>query len=506
MGDRPNFLVFCTDQMQSASLSCHGNPDVRTPNIDRLAADGVSFRRAYCSNPVCMPSRSTTLTGLTPRGHGCISNGTVLPASVPTVPGALAQAGYRTHAVGKLHFQPFSAAAPQEGQEHDPPSWESREFWNSGRCAGLPLPYYGYQGVDYVGGHVHYCFGDYARWVDGRDPDARALYGREKASFAGDDIPSCWRLSLPKELHYNEWIARRSIEFIRDASGPFFLWCSFPDPHFPFAACAPYSEMYDPASLTLSPTRDLREDLTPHLARTRERRHPMPEFDERALREITAQTYGMITHVDDCIGQVLECLEQEGLYDNTTIVMMADHGEYLGSHHLLYKGSWPWEEVLRVPFVWKGISGEPHGAAGAQVVSMLDFAPTILDYAGVGQECMDTRGARKADPVGLPGRSLRLAVEGGDTVTPRPALVEHDEDWLGGAMNRSRVLVGDRFKIAVFAPSGDGLLVDMEDDPLETRNLWDSPDHAATRERMLRELVRQLAWTDRLDLPRICGA
>ena len=93
---RPNFLIFVVDQMQSFSLGCHGNPDVRTPNLDRLAQSGVSFTRAYCNNPACAPSRATILTGLTPRQHGCITCGNILPEHVPTVTQALANAGLST--------------------------------------------------------------------------------------------------------------------------------------------------------------------------------------------------------------------------------------------------------------------------------------------------------------------------------------------------------------------------------------------------------------------------
>ena len=153
MPDRnTSFLVFCVDQMQSACIAAHGHPDVRTPNIDRLIARGASFTRAYCPNPICMPSRSSIFTGLTPRGHRCLTNGMSLPYDVPTLPGALADAGYRTHAVGKLHLQPFGMG----GHAEDAPqgSWESREAWDSGRIESLPEGYYGFQTSDYVGGHT----------------------------------------------------------------------------------------------------------------------------------------------------------------------------------------------------------------------------------------------------------------------------------------------------------------------------------------------------------------
>jgi arylsulfatase A-like enzyme len=134
---RPNFLVFCTDQMQAACLGCNGNDTIPTPNIDALAAGGVSFRRAYLNNPVCQPSRASMITGKTPRQHGLLTNGCCLPQTVPTLTGALAEAGYRTHAAGKLHLQPFGGG----GLTEDAHSWEEKAAWNEGRIEKLPTPY-----------------------------------------------------------------------------------------------------------------------------------------------------------------------------------------------------------------------------------------------------------------------------------------------------------------------------------------------------------------------------
>jgi len=162
---RPNILIFCVDQMQSYCLGCNGHPMLRTPNIDALAAEGVTFTRGYCPNPVCSPSRASMLTGLTPRQHGLLTNGSSLPESVPTLPQLLAESGYRTHAVGKLHLQPIGGLA------NLPPgaSLEQRSDWDAGRTTDLPTPYYGFQSVDFVGGHVSFVFGHYRQWLDALD-------------------------------------------------------------------------------------------------------------------------------------------------------------------------------------------------------------------------------------------------------------------------------------------------------------------------------------------------
>ncbi|MGG4035506.1 sulfatase-like hydrolase/transferase, partial [Paenibacillus cisolokensis] len=307
---KPNFLVFVVDQMQSRTLSCHGHPDVKTPNIDRLAREGVSFTRAYCNNPVCMPSRASLLTGLTARQHGVLTNGIALSEHFPTLPGVLSEHGYRTHAVGKLHHQPIGSVSREEQMEF---SWEGMKFWESGEIRSIPSGYYGYQSVDYVGGHVT-CFGDYLRWLEQVYPGGGKKLSKEGAYYADDKIPMSWRIDLPEEYHYNHWIAERSIDFLEQMSQqdqPFFLWCSFPDPHHPFAACRPYSEMYDPASLTLPEHWDVEEDGISWL---KERRNIHPDytsFDEHDLREILAQTYGMISHVDKTIGEITKKLNMK---------------------------------------------------------------------------------------------------------------------------------------------------------------------------------------------------
>jgi arylsulfatase A-like enzyme len=504
---QPNFLFIVVDQMQSACLGCNGNKEVQTPSIDRLASDGISFQRAYCNNPVCMPSRATMITGLTPRQHGCITNGNILPQNIPTITGELVRAGYHTHAVGKIHLQPFGA--PDKLHENDTPlSWESHAGWDSGRIQSLPQPYYGFMSTDFVGGHIHYSFGDYADWLASVDPNAHSLYQQENAYYCRPQTPWSWRLSIPEELHYNTWITDRTLHFLEltGTEKPFFLWCSFPDPHFPFSACRPYSEMYDPGSITLPSTVDTTGDMCTYLSELRNTCPMYSAFDKPALEEITAQTYGMITHVDRCIGRIIQHLTQNGMYDNTVIVFLSDHGEYLGSHHLLYKGPWPYEELVRVPFIWKGLTPGVTTNSSDTVVSMLDLAPTVLDYAGISQAAFDMRLTGQDTFSGLPGRSLKPAIENGETLTPQPALIEYDEDCFPGSMCRMRTIVTDDYKLSVYPPYDERLLFSLAEDPSETRNLWHEPSFNETRADLMQQLINMCVWTDRLDQQRLCDA
>lgn len=501
---KPNFLIFVTDEMQSFSLGCNDNPDLKTPNIDKLADKGCTFQRAYCNNSVCMPSRATMITGLTPRQHGCLTNGTKLPEKIPTIPEVLVENGYRTHSVGKLHLQPFGSMR-DDGKKVF--SWEDRELWRSGEIDSLPEDYYGFQTTDFVGAHVSSCFGDYQNWLDENHPGIFDKYQKENGYQSIEDLGS-WRMEVPAELHYNNWIADRCIDFIKEEGQeqPFFLWCSFPDPHMPFAACKPYSEMYDPEQITLPGNWNKIKDDLKHLVEQRNR-YSQTGFDEEDLREVIAQTYGMISHIDDNIGRVMDSLEDKGLADNTVVVFMSDHGEYLGTHNLLGKSVWPYEELLRIPFIWYDPVENISENTSKSVVSLLDFAPTIMDYAGIDEDSLDYRGYRHADRLGLPGRSLKPYLREGQELTVKAAFMEYDEDWHPGPVYRTRTIIRERYKVTLFAQNGDGLLFDLENDPLELSNLWDNQDYKAVKAELIEELLIELTRSDRLvDQPRICGA
>lgn len=502
---KPNFLIFCVDQMQSKALGCNGNQQIKTPNIDRIAKEGTRFTRAYCNNSVCMPSRSTMITGLTPRQHGCTTNGVKLPEHIPTITAKLVDHGYRTHCVGKFHYQPGSANPAETESESF--SWEDRSMWENGQITSLPPMYYGFQTTDFVGGHVNGCHGDYGNWLKQNHPGTWELYQPENSYFKREMAGGSWRMDVPEDLHYNAWITDRTIDFLEqcEEGSPFFLFCSFPDPHAPFAACRPYSEMYDPDDMILNPTWHNTEDPLAHLADRRIQFGLKEGFDESGLREIMAQTYGMISHVDDCIGRVLAALESNQLMEDTVIVFMADHGEYLGSHHLIYKAEWPYEELLNVPYIWKLPVGA--GDLSCQIpVSLLDFAPTVLDLAGISWHEMDTRVGGRASRLPSPGRSLKPYLEGIRSLEEQPVIIEYDEDWHEGPFYRQRIIIHQHYKLVLFPVAGGGLLYDLEKDPNECRNLYEDSNHRHIRAHLTELLCFELIRTDRIDNRRLCGA
>jgi arylsulfatase A-like enzyme len=495
MQTSPNFLVFCVDQMQAYCLGCNGHPVVKTPNIDALAARGVNFNRGYCNNPVCMPSRATMITGKTPRQHGLLTNGNIFPTDVPTVTQALADAGYRTHGSGKFHFQPGGGYFGD-----NIPSAEWWKPWWNGEGKPLPNPYYGYQTTNFVCGHTTDAFGEYREWLKQNHPDSSRKLAKDQSYYR---CGRGFRIDMPEEHHYNHWIADQSIAFLEAQAKdqPFFLFCSFPDPHFPFGACRPYSEMYDPDTLPLPPTLEERGEPCAYLAGKSERRGP---DHAEEMREILAQTYGMISHIDANVGRVMAALEAGGLADNTIVLFIADHGEYLGSHNLLYKGAWPYEELWRIPFIAAGLGVQP--GVCETPVSLLDLTPTFLDYAGLDPLALDTRGPGPMNRLPPAGQSLRPFLEGQTDATHESLVVEYDEDLGDAPVCRLRGLIDGDWKLVLYGGFDDGVLFNLTDDPRELHNLWNEPAVQARKGELLARLVQRLAQTDRFDSQRYCGA
>lgn len=517
--ERPNVLVIIADQHRGDGMGCawpawraaRGETSpLRTPNLDRLAAGGVRFDRAYVNNPLCMPGRATLLTGLTPRAHGVRTNGINLNRGIPTIAEALAGAGYRTHSTGKIHLRATGLPNGMQPESLDPLDYpECAELWRSGRVTRLPLPYYGFQTADFTGGHG-VVFGDYRTWLRSVDPAAERLLTREAGTPPASGAEQSWKMAIPPELHYNTWIADRTVAFLEDAARetrPFMAWASFPDPHHPFATPDPWFSRYERSEIPLPTRRDGElDDLAPFFRQVYEtgislsgRRYPTRMPDDQ-LREIIAITYGMISFVDQQMGRILDALDRLGLAENTVVVFLTDHGDLLGDHWLLNKGPFHFDGLLRVPGIWRCPSRFQRGIVSDALVSHLDFAPTILDLCGVtmpegGELWPAAKPETMAQLAALPGRSLVPLLAGTTERVQDAIVIENDEDYLG---LRLRTLVTETHQLTVYAgghgeaPFGE--LFDLRADPGQVHNLWLSPAHRdlklALKERLLAELIR----------------
>jgi arylsulfatase A-like enzyme len=496
MAESLNVLVFCVDEMRADHMGCAGNPLIQTPNIDALAARGTHFPRAYCNNPICMPARASMMTGLLPRDHGLRVNGQTLRPDLPVLPGILAEAGYRTHAAGKLHLSPWvpEAAAPAPGS-----SPESMADWNAGRIREFPTPYYGFESVDFVGGHSAYAYGSYIPWLEARGGD-RDLLGPDRALAPLTGAPQCYKMAMPEELHYNRFIADSAVRVIRESTGaqaqPFFIWCSFPDPHAPLGPPAPYCDMYDPADMPLPIRSEAEVDLLPSVYRQVLAGELKPNgvlngaVSDAHWREMIAMTYGMITHVDAEIGRVLTALRDAGLQENTMVCFIADHGDMMGDHGLLWKAFYTFAGCIRIPLLC-AVPGMPGGCVSDALVSQVDLLPSVLDLCDVPEpgatwstrETPFERGA--VLPLRLrPGHSWRGLLDGTVDAVRSSVVIENDDPTTGFQV---RTLVTPTHRLSVYPGSDAGELFDLTADPNELVNIWDR--ETTLRDRLIRELL-----------------
>lgn len=389
-----------------------------------------------------------------------------------------------------LHFEP----------EEFP---EAREVWESGRIVNLPEPYYGFETVDFTGGHVNEIYGEYKNWLRDTHPDAyERLDFSHPDNVRGKTFQVLNEWSLPESAHYNHWISDRSIEFLDNQSSdedPFFLWCSYPDPHNPYAAPEPWGSMYDPADVR-PPTRREGEldDLPPFYNEVYEGNFfqlqglytaPQPEVNEGAIEEIIARTYGMVSYLDHEIGRVMDTLEARGLRENTIVIFLSDHGAMMGDHWMLRKGPFQFKELLRVPAIWSWPSEFAEGKRVETVCSHVDFLPTLLDCLDITSPHAAYWPSYRDDPPSWAGRSITPILTDEVDEMGRSVIVENDEDYLG---MRVRTLITDQHKLTVYPREDYGELFDLDADPGELHNKWNNTEYAEIKNRLYRELADKL--------------
>ena len=442
---RPNLLLLMTDQHRSDCLGCAGNSIIRTPNLDRIAANGVRFRRAYTSTPSCTPARSALLTGLAPWHHGMLGYGRVAEHYPVEMPRALRDAGYWTFGIGKMHWFPQRTLHGFHGTLLD----------ESGRAESP--------------GFVS----DYRRWFKSqapdKDPDATGIDWNDYRARV---------YQLPEELHPTMWMGNEATAFIEayDKPEPFYLKVSFARPHSPYDPPQRFWNLYRTEDMPAPVVGDW-------AARHAEHADPPPpglaqgDLGVKTAQEARHGYYASVTFIDEQIGRILDALARNGLDKNTLILFIADHGDMLGDHHL-WRKTYPYESSAGIPMLLQWPEGYPaaveRGSVLEQPVEIRDVFPTFMDAAG------------QPIPEGIDGRSL-LGLVRGETDW-RPYLdLEHATCYF--EWNNWNALTDGRWKYVWFAPEGREQLFDLDADPHELRNLAEDPAHAAMlatwRERMV---------------------
>lgn len=508
MADSPlNFLVFVADQLRADHLGCYGNPEVATPCVDRLARDGIRFSEAYVANPMCMPNRASLFTGRWPKAHGLRENGITLSPAEPVLPDLLRQAGYQTAAFGKIHLAPFGFGHNRLYPPLPHELYEDRDYWEQG--GDLPCPYYGFDRAYFVGGHGPYAFGQYKRDLDRQRPGAYAQLQVAAALAPPTGAVESWKAAIPEALHYNTAIADETIAYLRAArrDRPFYVWCSFPDPHHPYSPPRPYCDLYDPDQISFRPARRSGEldDLPPFFRECYEGKrivdwtYDLRQVTDEHLREILAHTYGMVAMVDHNVGRVMGVLEETGLLDHTVVIFLSDHADLMGDHWLIQKGPFLFRGLLRVPFIWR-LPGRLHGGTVTEaLVSAVDLFPTVLEMAGVPQPEAGSILPNSPDwvaveqPSGVQGRSMRPLLAGETQEHRDWAYVECDASELG---DRLRHVRSRDWALTYYTVSGEGTFFDLRNDPGELYNRWNDPGYAGAKSEALQALLRETVGAD----------
>ncbi len=475
---RPNILLISSDQHRADCMG-HEGRNIKTPHLDQLAAEGTRFTNCITPTVVCQPARASILTGQLCRTHGVHDNGIDLDPEIGEkgFGGALSQAGYDTAYFGKAHFSTY----------HTFEATGTPECLKSSAAYGADWfgPYMGFEHVELMlVGHNWFPpekppHGQhYERWyhADGRGDEKQALYAANGGDTKG--AAQTWHSQLPPAWHNSTWTADRAIEWLRHGRGdaPFCAWVSFPDPHHPFDAPEPWSRLHDPAEIDLpeNRTRDFENRPWWHEAvltaeptgskegaEIRKAYSRIPEQTDEQLREIIANTYGQIALVDHNVGRILIALEEMGLDDNTIVIYISDHGDWLGDHGLILKGPMHYDGLLRVPCLIRG-PGVPAGKVVDEPVSTLDLGPTFCDYAGA--EALQVQH----------GASLRPLAEG---EAPRDFALNEWEllPTRAGVALSLRTVRTKTHTMTVDLQSGAGELYDRVNDPGEMVNLFDDP-------------------------------
>lgn len=496
METKLNVLFIITDQQRADHLSCYGNNVLKTPNLDSLASEGIRFTNAFCNNPICMPNRATLLTGLYPNIHGVRSNGINLPLNVPTITQTLQKMGYRTRAIGKLHLQFWGPPYKRKFKSAECwGDWMADEVGSNHVRENFPLPYYGFDEVELVTGHGNFLSGHYLfDWLAERAPQYIEPMKERFRVINNFQLLYC-ETDLTEEVYSTTYVKERTIAFLERYANhdygekPFFLFCSFPDPHHPVCPPGRYKDMYSPQNVEIPPSFDDIKNLNTHPFLG----YNLPLFRGSFLRESTkeevkkfiALTYGSIAMIDDAIGQILASIDKLNLSDTTMIIFTSDHGDLMGDHGLLLKGPAPFIGVLRVPLIWKVPGITQSGSISNSLVSSVDIPKTILNLLDIPE---------RYHPSKMQGFDITPIIENPNNKIRDYCLIMEDEELgpKGPLYCRLNHIITEDYKLTVYEGiKGYGDLFDRKNDPYELNNLWYNENYKDVKINLLDNLIQE---------------
>ncbi len=481
---RPNVLFITCDQWRGDSLSAVGHPVVRTPNVDRLAKEGVLFARHYAGAAPCSPARACIYTGLYQMNNRVCRNGTPLDARHDTIALAARRAGYTPTLFGYTDTSP-----DPRGLDPSDPALRTYEGILPGFVPRVLLPEHQKPWLSWLA----------ARGVK-TDAGFPEIHKPAKRSTEVSPAPPVYS----KDETPAAFIAREFIRWLGEQAEPWFAHLSFISPHPPFIVPEPFNTMYEPSdgpALRRANDVDAEAAIHPFAAWAMERlkktkfipgaKGKVRDWSEADIRQIRALYWGMISEVDVPLDRIFEAIAASGAWDDTIVVFMSDHAEMMGDHFSMGKGGF-FDQSYHVPLVIRDPrSGKTRGHRVDVFTEAVDIMPTLLDLIG----------ARV--PAHLDGRSLAPFLEGNVPKTWRDAAHwEFDFRSVGTGKAEKRfglssrqcnlaVVRTERWKYVHFGGGLPPVLFDLENDPGETRNLAAEPAYVSAR---LEMAERMLEW------------
>jgi iduronate 2-sulfatase len=429
---RWNILHIISDDLRD-SLGCYGNPVVKSPNIDRLAARGMRFDRAYCNYPVCNPSRASFMSGLRPETIGVLDNVTPTRAHQRDhvfLPELFRRNGYRTIKVGKIYHTGDAF--------EDPRSWDTDIRENETAKSPPEKQILRRQG-----------------------PDGIVLRAKDEDTWEGI-------------------VARRAVALMEEAAQgakPFYVAAGFRMPHRPYIAPEKYFALYNPDELSPRPGPAGHMDRLPKQALTYQ--VGGKKFPDTRPGDTIAAYYAAISYMDAQVGVILAALDRLKLWDRTIVVFQSDHGYHLGEHGGLWHKMTLFEETTRVPMI-VAVPGKKPGAS-LGLVEAVDLYPTLAGLCGLSAP-KNLEGTNFAPLLDDPARPWKRAVF---TVVTRASGADQN---VGSPSQLGRTVFDGRWRYAVW-PDGTAQLHDHHHDPFEYENLVSAPNGRSHLERMKQMLA-----------------
>jgi len=487
MNGKPNIIFITTDQQRYDSLAINGASFMNTPNLDKIGVEGALFSRAYCTNPVCTPSRVSMMTGNHISRHGAYNIGTYPVDQSEFLSYRLRENGYYNCHIGKAHWNAW-------GELND----ETREVDKS----GAPFKdFMGFHQAEFSIGHGYQASqkSHYAAWLrnKGISPEKYAYH-----SLFENDAMETGDWELPKEFHSGAWIVERVISFLenRNKKQPFYLNIGFPDPHHPhtlpfdFENKVSESELPQP-NLTIDrenecePTQKIRNGVinqSRFIGQFKVAGNGDDEDweiyfqDEKKSSKTRAYYYSMVQLLDEQIGELLNYLERKNLLDETILIFTSDHGEMLGDHLIGQKGPLVYEEVLRVPLMIR-YPKQIRPQVVDSCVSLVDLFPTIMD-------CLNIQDHNKRD-----GVSLNSMLQGSQKIPRNGVRVEYKEE---PDRIRFKCWITKEWKLALYLGESFGELYNLTNDREENHNLFNDPEYQDKKNELIHEMLIDMERSD----------